>query len=65
MATDSRNSHLANRFLGDGWGWLDPDKPKRRVSIDEKLHCKDCHVPAYAAYATSWTNVQRHPSPIG
>ena len=51
MIRDAENTHPGNKLWGDGWGWswFDADKPEKTTTVDYKVECQGCHIPARAS----------------
>jgi hypothetical protein len=50
MVKDSNNTHPGNSLWGDGWGWswFDATDRTHTTSVNYKVNCLSCHVPARA-----------------
>lgn len=61
MAKENNGHHPGNRLWGDGWGWswFDAADPSKTTSVDYRLNCKSCHVPAQT---TDWIYVDGYPA---
>ena len=61
MMKDSKNSHPGNRLWGDGWGWswFNASNASKTTSIDYKVDCMTCHIPARNS---DWVYVEGYPA---
>lgn len=60
MVKDKSGRFEDNPLWGDGWGWgyFSADAPSSLVTMDYKLECKSCHVPAKD---TDWIYTRAYP----
>src|SRR5215510_35485 len=61
MVKDGTGRHSGHPLWGDGWGWswFDAAEPSRTTSINYKIDCRSCHVPAQAS---DWVYVDGYPA---
>ena len=61
MVADGKNDHRGSKLWGDGWGWswFDAGNRLKTTSVDYKVDCQSCHIPARA---TDWIYIQGYPA---
>jgi hypothetical protein len=60
MVKESKDTHPENALWGDGWAWawFNPSDPSKTTSMDYRVNCITCHLPAKS---TDWIYVQGYP----
>ena len=61
MIKDSKDSHPGNKLWGNGWGWswFEAANPSKTTSMDYKVDCLGCHIPARNS---DWVYVGGYPA---
>jgi cytochrome P460 len=60
MVKDATNQHPGNALWGDGWGWswFAAADPSKTTSLNYRVECRSCHVPAQAS---DWIYLNGYP----